>query len=429
MAIAPTGAIYKALSFDNTSSRSFGVYITGEAVYNAPERDVEMIDIPGRNGAYALDNGRFQNIEVTYFAGITADTEADFRQAISDFRNFLCSKKGYVRLSDDYNPDEYRMAIYKSGLEVTPAQLRAGEFDITFECKPQRFLTSGESATSVANNGTLTNPTLFESKPLLQFSGYGNIGINDTQVSISDSVTFGKQLLANEATYGGGGRIEITLNSGNLALLDTGDSITLESGSSITAGYATISGANTSIQSLTATTSGTTASHVTYNPIAYTQSNYNIIIDEPIVFQKGTLRTETITVSTSLGYTVSGNSYTYNATHTVTISYWANSIDSYILVWLNDPSPSPPAGITQVAPKGTRIKNIYGYSTKTSIPGTIYIDLDIGEAYITNNGITSSLNNVATIPAKLPTLVPGTNTFTYDNTVSAFKVTPRWWKV
>ena len=99
-----------------------------------------MITIPGRNGSFALDNGRFQNIEVSYPAGIYADTEADFRQAISDFRNFLCSRVGYVRLTDEYNPDEYRMAVYKSGLEVDPAMLKAGEFTITFDCKPQRWL-------------------------------------------------------------------------------------------------------------------------------------------------------------------------------------------------------------------------------------------------------------------------------------------------
>ena len=135
MAVASTGNIFKALSFDNVSSRSYGVYITGEAVYNAPEREVEMISIPGRNGQFALDMGRFENIEVTYPAGIFANTEADFARAISDFRNFLCSRKGYVRLTDEYNPNEYRMAIYKSGLEVEPAQLKAGEFEIIFDCK------------------------------------------------------------------------------------------------------------------------------------------------------------------------------------------------------------------------------------------------------------------------------------------------------
>ena len=144
MAVERTGAIYKSLFFDGEDSRDYGVYITGEAVFNAPEREVEMISIPGRNGQLALDKGRFENIEVTYPAGIYADTEADFAEAISNFRNLLCSRRGYVRLQDEYHPDEYRMAVYKNGLEVENALLKAGEFDIVFDCKPQRYLTSGE---------------------------------------------------------------------------------------------------------------------------------------------------------------------------------------------------------------------------------------------------------------------------------------------
>ena len=153
MAVNETGAIFKALSFDGESSRTYGIYITGEAVYNAPERDVEMVTIPGRNGAFALDKGRFENIEVTYPAGMFADTEEDFAKGIADFRNMLCSRQGYCRLTDEYNPDEFRLAVYKSGLEVSPAQLRAGEFNITFECKPQRYLMSGQQKFIVGDWG------------------------------------------------------------------------------------------------------------------------------------------------------------------------------------------------------------------------------------------------------------------------------------
>ena len=148
-----TGTIFKTLTFDGANSKDYGVYITGQAVYNAPKKAVEMVSIPGRNGAFALDKGHFENIEVTYPAGIFAETEEDFAQAVSDFRNYMCSREGYVKLTDDYNSDEYRLAIYKSGLEVSPAQLIAGEFNITFECKPQRYLTSGEELFEIGTWG------------------------------------------------------------------------------------------------------------------------------------------------------------------------------------------------------------------------------------------------------------------------------------
>ena len=222
MAITQTGAIYKAFSFDNVSSRDYGVYITGEAVFDAPEREVEMIAIPGRNGAFALDKGRFENIEVSYPAGIFADNEADFAEAVSDFRNFLCSRKGYVRLTDEYNPNEFRMAVYKSGLEVTPAQLKAGEFEIVFDCMPQRYLLSGETAIEVADGQTILNPTLFDSCPLLTLAGYGVISFSGQTISVENKEI--GDVIVSGATQNNKTSFTIPLDVDSV---NTGDAITL----------------------------------------------------------------------------------------------------------------------------------------------------------------------------------------------------------
>lgn len=138
-------AIFKALTFDGVNSLDYGIYITGEAVYNAPERAVEMINIPGKNGALALDQGRFENIEVTYHAGCFADSQTDFADKVMKFRNALASRYTYKRLTDEYHPDEYRLGLYKSGLDVDAVRYgTAGEFNIVFDCKPQRFLVDGD---------------------------------------------------------------------------------------------------------------------------------------------------------------------------------------------------------------------------------------------------------------------------------------------
>ena len=70
------------------------------------------------------------------------------------------------------------------------------------------------------------------------------------------------------------------------------------------------------------------------------------------------------------------------------------------------------------------------YSTKPVLDGTVYVDLDIGEAYMDAGGAEYiSANNAVTIPAKLPVLVSGTNAITYDNTITQFKIVPRWWQL
>ena len=54
----------KSFTFAGRSSKDFGIYLSGSGVFNAPERDVETISIPGRSGDLILDNGRFKNISV-----------------------------------------------------------------------------------------------------------------------------------------------------------------------------------------------------------------------------------------------------------------------------------------------------------------------------------------------------------------------------
>ena len=414
MAVAPTGNIFKSLDFDGESSKGYGVYITGAAVYNAPEREVEMITIPGRNGSFALDHGRFQNIEVTYPAGIFADNELEFAQAVSDFRNFLCSKKGYCRLTDDYNPDEYRMAIYKSGLEVTPTQLKAGKFDITFECKPQRYLMSGETAIPVTSGEALMNPTLFESHPMLEVTGYGSVNIGGGTVTVNN-VVLGEIQISN-AEQNKSVPASVYLNAGNL---NTGDLIYQKDTKGICV--------TLTMQTITAVISHVSVGTVTNGNCSYRgMSSRTVRLDVyPAIpnYTKGTDQTTATTVS--LIIRLNGQT-TYTCTYTVTTEYIgsSNSIQVAALRVGGWPSTSTMKYETKCS-----VSPFYGDSTKTLLPTPMYIDLDIGEAYGVVNGETISFNNLVSTPAKLPVLDTGTNTITFDNTVTDLKIAPKWWKI
>lgn len=149
-----TGEIFNSLVFGGVNSADYGIYITGEGVFNAPKRAVNMVAVPGRNGSIAIDQGHWDNIEVTYPAGTFGMDEEEFRTALSNFRNAIASQVGYQRLTDTYHPDEYRMAIYTDGLEVEPTTYnKAGEFELKFNCKPQRWLTAGEVPVTIGEWG------------------------------------------------------------------------------------------------------------------------------------------------------------------------------------------------------------------------------------------------------------------------------------
>lgn len=168
--------------FDEEDSRNYGVYISGQAVFDAPARRGEQIQIPGRNGDLHLDDGSFDDIELIYPAFIVRG----FENNIQRFRNMLLSRKGFCKLYDSYHDDEYRLARYASGMEVKPtAVLTAGSFDIIFDCHPQRFLASGDTKQTFTAAGTITNPTLFASKPLIRVYGTGTVGIGSYSIKIN----------------------------------------------------------------------------------------------------------------------------------------------------------------------------------------------------------------------------------------------------
>lgn len=425
MAVTPTGAIYKALFFDGESSRNYGVYITGEAVYNSPERDVEMIKIPGRNGEFALDNGRFENIEVTYPAGIFADNEADFAEAISDFRNFLASRVGYCRLEDEYNPNEYRMAVYKSGLNVDPAKLEAGEFSITFDCKPQRWLKDGETAVTMASGDTLTNPTLFESSPLLETAGSGTIAFNDYEIEF-EGVPIGEVVIGEHGASSSSGSGSdnpytetVTLDT---TLLNIGDAIYPEVKDCSIGAIMGTDNANRKYTALSvASTNNVLDANISWHASKKNQATFRLYPDFGEGFAYGTAKT--ITCSAVFNYGIDTSTATNTETIQVSIAY--GGADTYTVTVTRSGTLATHAirALTSVVPP-----TMYGDSSKPN-DDPIFIDCDLGEAYTNEGGVYRSLNQYIDLGSELPTLGVGVNEVTFDNTITELKITPRWWKV
>lgn len=175
------------LTFGDIDSRDYGVYISGTGTFNAPTRAYESIEIPGRDGALIGLEHRLENIEVTYPAFVYDE----FSDNMSNLRSVLLSQIGYQKLVDTYHPDEFRLAVYRGGLsaKVQPGN-HAGEFNLTFECMPQRWLRSGADPVDfTASANTLYNPTQFDSMPLIRVYGNGTIGINGMTITVASHST------------------------------------------------------------------------------------------------------------------------------------------------------------------------------------------------------------------------------------------------
>lgn len=172
--------------YDGVPSTDFNVGISGAGTYTGAKRRTTSVEIPGRSGNVTFDDGAFDNVKHEYKAFIAHTFRTDF----DNFRAFLMAHSDkYYRLEDSYHPDEFYLARYDGDMKPTPkVRLRNGEFTLTFDRKPQRFLKLGEltnTYSSVPGGETkIFNPTQFTAYPWLRVYGIGPLTIAGTVLTI-----------------------------------------------------------------------------------------------------------------------------------------------------------------------------------------------------------------------------------------------------
>ena len=176
-------------TFGNVNSNDYGIWLFDLNTDVTPESLAQEINIPGRNGALLMENYYFQNVEHRYMGVIYEDASV----RMEHFRSAMLASTGYLRLEDSIHPEEFYIARYMGGLEPKLSHDRKMvKFAIEFSRKPQRYLKMGEKEFTITNNGTLKNPSPFDSQPLITVGGYGTLSINGVTVTIEN---YGKSFI------------------------------------------------------------------------------------------------------------------------------------------------------------------------------------------------------------------------------------------
>ena len=175
------------LIFNGISSKDLHIQVQTEPDYDFPEKDYEVTHVPGRNGDIVIDQGSWQNVSRKYNLAMDAG-KISYTEVASKLVQWLHSASGYARLEDSYEPDFYRMAMYKDSGSISNIYNKAGQIEIEFTCKPQRYFKSGEIADIFTTSTEYRNPTDFPAKPLIKIhgSGSGMVKIGAYTVTIND---------------------------------------------------------------------------------------------------------------------------------------------------------------------------------------------------------------------------------------------------
>lgn len=164
-----------------------------------PKRSYEKIHVPGRNGDLIIDNGSWENVTRSYEVSIASD-QRHYREMANSLSEWLHSSTTYARLEDSYEPEYYRMAACLTEIEFSNVFNRGGKTTIEFDCKPQRFLKTGDMLITMSvsdgalSNNRLLNPTRFKALPIIKVYGTGS----GTLYVITSEMTYEVQISAIE---------------------------------------------------------------------------------------------------------------------------------------------------------------------------------------------------------------------------------------
>ena len=138
-----------------------------------PTRKMTVTPIAGSNREFVEMENAWNSYDQTYTLFVGDGTENSIQDIVNECARVLY-KNGWQVLLDDYDSDHYRMAYYAGPFDVENRRTFAGKFDVTFRCRPERFLITGNTPVNVETGGTIFNPTGFDSKPLIRITGSGS---------------------------------------------------------------------------------------------------------------------------------------------------------------------------------------------------------------------------------------------------------------
>ena len=168
---------------DGIDARSAGIQLQAPIEFSEAVPIVEAQTIPGRNGDLIWETGSYENRSGSASCFCL---QTDVEKAISSAGRFLMGKKGYRRLETSDDPDHYWLARVENSPQIAMRLRTLAPFEIGFDCKPQRFLKSGEGKLVFFGNGSLYNQCGQGALPFITWygQGAGRLTIGDCVVEV-----------------------------------------------------------------------------------------------------------------------------------------------------------------------------------------------------------------------------------------------------
>ena len=191
-----------------------------------PTRKMTVTKIAGTNREYVDMEDAWETYDQTYSFYLGDGSEDCVQPSVDEVARVIY-KTGWQILTDDYEPDYYRLAYYQGGFETDDRYSRLGVFSLTFRCRPERFLVTGNTSIPVDSGESITNPTAFNAKPLIHITGSGDatLTVNGTTMAFTGITDYLNIDCDKMDVYRLPAENKNSLMTGNFPVLKSGDNL------------------------------------------------------------------------------------------------------------------------------------------------------------------------------------------------------------
>lgn len=174
-------------TYKKIKASDMGLRVLNNVVFSSPERDVELVQIPGRDGDLIIDNGRYESVIRSIPCRLESNKN-DVEVLIDRINNWLINSDGFNEFLWHNDPDYVYQAKIEGQVESQRVLSRFAETIIDFRLHPVKHLRSSLREREIVNGLVVVNTLALSAKPIIRVVGTGDVTlqIGDQQVELTE---------------------------------------------------------------------------------------------------------------------------------------------------------------------------------------------------------------------------------------------------
>lgn len=168
--------------YKGRKSTEFGLRIQNALSITTPERDIELMEVPGKDGDLAFDKKRLKGVPKPFLCTLDVPDGMTVDLVAKQISEWLRTDVGWSKLVfSGYEGYEYEALCYET-FDIEETLKTRGRTVINFRLKPYKFKIGSNSLIVLTNGQTLTNPEKRNAKPLIKITATGNVTLKNNGV-------------------------------------------------------------------------------------------------------------------------------------------------------------------------------------------------------------------------------------------------------